>query len=128
MNRLLRDPANPYTHIYTGPGAAGHLDTILQQDAEIQEFAKACPALARQLRALGHMLGVKPPDYLKLPKRPRKPRPPKLKREKPKKFKIYKYWMRPGPLPAERLRRFTKKRRVNGSLVFARLFQYDTTT
>jgi len=109
MNRLLRDPANPTTHIYTGPGAAGHLDTILQQDVEIQEFAKACPALARQLRALGHMLGVKLPDYLKLPKRPRKPRPPRPKREKPKKFKIYKYWMRSAPLGAARLLRLRKK-------------------
>jgi hypothetical protein len=53
------------------------------------------------------MLGLKPPhmpEYIKLP-----PRPPKPQREKPEKPVTYKYWMRPGPIFGERLRRFAKK-------------------
>ena len=91
---------------------AGQLTDILHNDREIQDYAKSCPALARALRPLCHMLGIKSdqvPDYLKLPPCPRKPRPPKPKREKAKKFVIYKYWMRTGPVFGERLKRFNKK-------------------
>ena len=90
---------------------AGQLIDILHHDREIQDYATSCPALARALRPLCHMLGIKQdqvPDYLKLPPRPRKPRPRKPKREKQKKFVIYKYWMRTGPMFAERQRRFGK--------------------
>ena len=109
VNRLLHDPTRPGAHIYTGPASAGFLQMILQQDAEIQEFAKTCPALARQLRPLYHMLGLKPPEYLKLPPRPRKPRPKKEPRPKRETFVPYKYAMRTGPIFGERLRRFGKK-------------------
>jgi hypothetical protein len=68
--------------------------------------------LARHLRALCHMRGLKRdhvPEYLRLPPHPRKPRPPKPQREKPEKLVPYKYWMRTGPIFGERLRRFAKK-------------------
>jgi hypothetical protein len=113
MNMLLRHPAR--VNMYSGPHSAGYLTDLLHQDQEIRDYAKSCPALARALRPLCHMLGIRQallPDYLKLPKRVRKPRPPKPKREKPKKFKIYKYWMRSGPIFAERQRRFGKKTRT----------------
>jgi hypothetical protein len=108
LHHLLHDNARRYA----GPAAGGLLRDLLQADPEIAEFAKTCPALARQLRALCHMLGLKPPhmpEYIKLPPRPRKPRPPKPQREKPEKFVPYKYWMRTGPIFGERLRRFAKK-------------------
>ena len=70
MNRLLHDNSRSYS----GPASAGFLHAILTQDPEIQAFARACPALARQLRGLCHMLGVKPPEYLKRPARERTPR------------------------------------------------------
>jgi hypothetical protein len=112
MTRLLRNTSRPWPHLYNGAASTELLQHLLQADPEIQEFAKTCPALAGQLRALCHMLGLKPPHipaYLALPPRPRKPRPPKLKREKAEKFVIYKYWCRPRLLPADRLRRFAKK-------------------
>jgi hypothetical protein len=105
MDRLL--PYNGTLHWC--PHSAGFLNMILQQDPEIQEFAKTCPALARQLRPLCHMLGVTQPDYLKLPPRARKPRPRKPKREKREKFAPYKYAMRTGTTFGGRLRRFAKK-------------------
>jgi hypothetical protein len=108
LHHLLHDNARRYT----GPAAGGLLRDLLQADPEIAEFAKTCPALARHLHALCHMLGLKPPhmpDYIKLPPRPRKPRSPKPQREKPEKLAIYKYWRRPRLLPADRLRRFAKK-------------------
>ena len=53
----------------------------LLQDPELAVFCNTCPALARQLRPLCHMLGIQLPDYLKLPPRPRPegaaPRPPR---------------------------------------------------
>ena len=120
VNRLLQDPARPYTHIYTGPASAGFLHIILQQDAEIREFARTCPALARQLRPLCHMLGLTPPDYLKLPPRPRKPRPPKpprVKRAKQAKFAPSPSAKRTVPLFSARRLRFAKKR-ANGDRAF----------
>jgi hypothetical protein len=107
LHHLLHDNL----HRRSGPAAAGLLHDILQTDPDLEAYARACPALARHLRALCHMLGLKQhvPAYLKLPPRARKPRPPKPPREKPKKFVIYKYWRRPRHLPAERLKRFAKK-------------------
>ena len=84
----------------------------LLKDPELIAAIQAAPALARPLRGLCHMLGIPVPELIRLPERPRKPRPPKAPkppREKPKKFKIYKYWMRTGPIFGERLRRFGKK-------------------
>ena len=103
LHHLLHDNARRYA----GPAAGGMLRDLLQADPQIAEFAKTCPALARHLRALCHMRGLKPPhlpEYIKLP-----PRPPKPQREKPEKPVTYKYWMRPGPIFGERLRRFAKK-------------------
>ena len=105
MSRLL--PYNGQRHWAAPYGSL--LSAILLQDPEIQQFAKTCPALARALRPLCHMLGVKPPDYLKLPPRPRKPRPPKPPRPKREKIILRPYAMRPGPMFGERLRRFGKK-------------------
>ena len=112
MLRLLQDPAHPGAHRYTGPMSAGFLIDILHGDPEIQHFAKTCPALARALRPLCHMLGIMPkyvPNYLKLPPRVRKPRPPKPPRQKREKIVLRPYAMRPGPMFGERLRRFGKK-------------------
>jgi len=84
----------------------------LLTDPELIAAIQAAPELARPLRGLCHMLGIPVPELIRLPERPRKPRPPKAPkppREKPKKFKIYKYWMRTGPIFGERLRRFGKK-------------------
>ena len=81
----------------------------LLTDPELIAAIQAAPALARPLRGLCHMLGIPVPELIRLPERPRQPRPPKPPREKPKKFKIYKYWMRTGPIFGERLRRFGKK-------------------
>ena len=84
----------------------------LLKDPELIAAIQAAPELARPLRGLCHMLGIPVPELIRLPERPRKPRPPKAPkppREKPKKFKIYKYWMRTGPIFGERLKRFTKK-------------------
>jgi len=103
LHHLLHDNL----HRRSGPAAAGLLHDILQTDPDLEAYARACPALARHLRALCHMLGLKPlhmPEYIKLP-----PRTPKPQREKPEKFVPYKYWMRAGPIFGERLRRFAKK-------------------
>ena len=84
----------------------------LLKDPELIAAIQAAPALARPLRGLCHMLGIPVPELIRLPERPRKPRQPKAPkppREKPKKFKIYKYWMRTGPMFGDRLRRFSKK-------------------
>ena len=84
----------------------------LLKDPELIAAIQAAPELARPLRGLCHMLGIPMPELIRLPERPRQPRPPKAPkppREKPKKFKIYKYWMRTGPIFGERLRRFGKK-------------------
>ena len=84
----------------------------LLTDPELIAAIQAAPELARPLRGLCHMLGIPVPDLIRLPERPRAPRPPKPPkppREKPKKFKIYKYWMRTGPIFGDRLRRFSKK-------------------
>jgi hypothetical protein len=80
INRLLQDHARPGADMYTGPMSVGFLIDILHHDQEIQEFAKSCPALARALRSLCHMLGIRQglvPDYLKLPPSPAQAAPEK---------------------------------------------------
>ena len=87
MRRMLPHRDRPYT---VG-GSAVFLEFLLDQDTELQGYARTCPALARQLRPLCHMLGVRLPDYLKLPPRdrtkPRQPRQPRAPRK-------------PRPIPA----------------------------
>ena len=57
--------------------AAGTLeDLIVNRAAELRPFLQAAPQAARLLRPLCTALGVRPPEYLKLPPRPRKPRAP----------------------------------------------------
>jgi hypothetical protein len=53
--------------------AGGWLHYFLQRD-DMPAFLAAVPRAGRLLRPLCHMLGVTPPEYLKLPPRPRKPR------------------------------------------------------
>ena len=56
--------------------AGGWLSNFLHRD-DMPAFLAAVPRAGRLLRPLCHMLGVAPPEFLKLPSRPRKPRTPK---------------------------------------------------
>ena len=56
--------------------AGAWLSYFLQRD-DLPAFLAAVPRAGRLLRPLCHMLGVAPPEFLKLPPRPRKPRTPK---------------------------------------------------
>ena len=59
---------------------------ILLDEAETQSLITSHPMLARSLRPLCHMLGIKPPPCLKLPLKPRTKHPPQpLKTPKPPK-------------------------------------------
>ncbi len=53
----------------------GHLCNLLDEP-DTQSLLTSHPMLARSLRPLCHMLGIKPPACLKLPSRPRIKRPP----------------------------------------------------
>ena len=60
-----------------GMAAAG-LSTLLHEpESEVRALIEAAPKAGRLFRPLCHILGVTPPDWLRLPKRPRKPRPRK---------------------------------------------------
>ena len=56
--------------------AGAWLSYFLQRD-DLPAFLAAVPRAGRLLRPLCHLLGVTPPEYLKLPPRPCKPRRPK---------------------------------------------------
>ena len=56
--------------------AGGWLSYFLQRE-DLPAFLAEVPRAGRLLRPLCHMLGVTPPEYLKLPPRPRTPRKPK---------------------------------------------------
>jgi len=64
----------------TAPPFAGNLLNILESEAQMMELAAATPLAGRIVRPMCWMLGVKPPEYLQLPKRPRKPRPPRVRK------------------------------------------------
>ncbi len=53
----------------------GHLCNLLDEP-DTQSLITSHPMLARSLRPLCHMLGIKPPACLKLPRKPRIKRPP----------------------------------------------------
>jgi hypothetical protein len=57
------------------PGGAGALtggvDSLLHNFPEMKAFAAECPQVGRLLRPICRMAGIKPPDYLALPKRKR---------------------------------------------------------
>ncbi len=55
---------------------AHHQLRTLLDEPETQTLIASHPALARSIRPLCHMLGLKPPSYLKLPRRPRTHRTP----------------------------------------------------
>jgi hypothetical protein len=65
FRKLFPDTATPL---------AGHLDGLLQGDLDLRALAAATPQAGRILRPMCHMVGLKPPAYLQLPRRPRKPR------------------------------------------------------
>src|SRR5664280_1073802 len=69
MNYLMRRNDRPYT-----VGASTGFLSMLLQNTDLQAACSTCPALGRELRPLCHMLGLKLPDYLKLPPRAHKPR------------------------------------------------------
>ena len=52
---------------------ASYLGSVVRHHPEIQAFVADCPQAGRLLRPICKMAGVKPPDYLALPKRVRKP-------------------------------------------------------
>ena len=63
---------------------ASYLGPLLREHPEMQRFVAECPQVGRTLRPWCRMAGVKPPDYLALPKRARAPRrrpaaPPRLR-------------------------------------------------
>jgi len=51
----------------------GRMRELLHNHPEMRAFVAECPQVGRVLRPICKMTGVKPPDYLALPKRPRKP-------------------------------------------------------
>ena len=50
---------------------AGGVDSLLRNFPEMQAFAAEVPQVGRMLRPICKMAGMKPPDYLALPKRKR---------------------------------------------------------
>ncbi|MHB1305128.1 MAG: hypothetical protein ACYCZB_16945 [Acidiphilium sp.] len=60
-------------------GHAGQLAHLLLTDPEMTALLAADPRLGRVLRPLCHLLGIQPPETIRLPPRPRraKPKPPK---------------------------------------------------
>ena len=54
---------------------AGGVDSIMRNFPEMQAFAAACPQVGRVVRPLCRMTGIKPPEYLQLPRRGRRSSP-----------------------------------------------------
>jgi hypothetical protein len=55
----------------SAPPLTGGVESLMHNYPEMQEFAAACPQVGGILRPLCQMVGLKPPDYLALPKRKR---------------------------------------------------------
>ena len=70
---------------------------ILLDEPETQSLITSHPLLARSLRPLCHMLGIKPPACLKLPPRPRTKRAPSPTPPPPKPPKTPRRIWRPAP-------------------------------
>ncbi len=73
-----------------------HLVYLLAEP-ETQSLITSHPMLARSLRPLCHMLGIKPPACLKLPSRPRTKRAPSPTPPRPKPPKTPRRIWRPAP-------------------------------
>ena len=79
--------------------AYNQLRTLLDEP-ETQALLTSDPTLARSIRALCRMLGLKPPAYLKLPRRPRAKRPPQPPQAiKPQKTPRKTWFAPPPPRP-----------------------------
>ncbi len=65
---------------------SGFLGQVLCNETDLQCFVAEVPQAGRLLRPLCHALGVRQPDWLKLPLRPRKPRKSKPRPERPLKL------------------------------------------
>ena len=65
FRKLFPDTATPL---------AGGLNQLVEGDADVKALAAATPEAGRILRPMCHMVGLKVPAYLRLPKRPRGPR------------------------------------------------------
>ena len=59
---------------------AWDLEEMLENDPDLQALVAEAPQAGGVLRSLCHMLAVKQPAWLRLPRGPRAPRPPKPKR------------------------------------------------
>ena len=57
----------------SAPPIAGGVESLLLNYPEMRAFVAACPQVARMLRPICQMVGVKPPEYLALPTRKREP-------------------------------------------------------
>ena len=78
------------------PAARNWLKTLLDE-AETQALITAHPTLARSLRPLCNMVGLKPPPCLKLPSRPRTKRARPITPQPKKPPKIQRRIWRPAP-------------------------------
>ncbi len=76
--------------------AYNQLRTLLDEP-ETQSLLTTHPTLARSIRPLCHMLGLKTPAYLKLPRRPRAKRAPPTPQPDKKPKTPRKTWLAPPP-------------------------------
>ncbi len=70
---------------------------LLLDEPETQSLITSHPMLARSIRPLCHMLGIKPPACLKLPKKPRIKRDPQAPKIPPQPSKTPRRIWRPTP-------------------------------
>ena len=70
FRKLFPETAAPFS---------GTLLEMLHGDPQMVALAAATPQAGRIVRPMCWMLGVKPPEYMQLPRRPRRPRPPRPK-------------------------------------------------
>jgi len=55
----------------SAPPLGGGIESLIYNFPEMKAFVAACPQVARMLRPICKMVGLKPPEYLALPKRKR---------------------------------------------------------
>ena len=67
----------------SAPPAAGVLDSMLRNEPGMAEFVAAVPQAGRILRPCCRMLGLRPPEWLALPKRARRRRPARAREKSP---------------------------------------------
>jgi hypothetical protein len=83
---------------------AGLLHGLLQ-DEESRRFLAEIPRAARLVRPLCQALGVRQPDWLRLPPRPRTPRTPRPRRDRPTSLTAFDPPLRPYVIAAARASR-----------------------